>query len=326
MMSAAAMGATAFQKGLGAIHALSHPVGAVHHTHHGTTNAVFMPTVLQFNADAISSRFDRAASYLGIDGGFDGFCTFVDDFNQSFEIPRTLSELGVTDPDFDTLTEAALRDSKRQWKPCCTDRRRGARALCCGDITRVARMEMNTCPLARSVPAPRTAARSPKAALSGHLAPSKGQMATTSCSFNGSVPVLSSFAARNKRCCEARLSLFHFFRRVGAEDHNIAFRTAYKPRPTLHEHPPSVQQITPSIGPFYIGPDLVGQAQFRDLARRAPQPRMPSRGRSSGSRGPSRLPLPCGARASASTCSTGAGDAFGPQKQPRTAAPATVPV
>ncbi|MEO1108063.1 MAG: iron-containing alcohol dehydrogenase [Pseudomonadota bacterium] len=110
MMSAAAMGATAFQKGLGAIHALSHPVGAVHHTHHGTTNAVFMPAVLKFNADAIHTRFDQAAAYLGIEGGFDGFCAFVDGFNASFNIPRTLTELGVKDPDFDALTEAALRD------------------------------------------------------------------------------------------------------------------------------------------------------------------------------------------------------------------------
>ncbi|MEO0931750.1 MAG: iron-containing alcohol dehydrogenase [Pseudomonadota bacterium] len=110
MMSAAAMGATAFQKGLGAIHALSHPVGAVHHTHHGTTNALFMPPVLKFNAEAIRVRFDMVASYLGIDGGFDGFCAFVDAFNASFDIPRTLTELGVKDPDFNSLTEAALRD------------------------------------------------------------------------------------------------------------------------------------------------------------------------------------------------------------------------
>lgn len=110
MMSAAAMGATAFQKGLGAIHALSHPVGAIHHTHHGTTNAVFMPAVLKFNAEAIRDRFDMAAAYLGIVGGFDGFCAFVDDFNASFGIPRTLTELGVESPDLDLLTEAALRD------------------------------------------------------------------------------------------------------------------------------------------------------------------------------------------------------------------------
>ncbi|MEO0916981.1 MAG: iron-containing alcohol dehydrogenase [Pseudomonadota bacterium] len=110
MMSAAAMGATAFQKGLGAIHALSHPIGAMHHTHHGTTNAVFMPAVLAFNADAIRHRFDLAAAYLGIAGGFDGFRGFVDDFNASFDIPASLTALGVENPDLDALTDAALRD------------------------------------------------------------------------------------------------------------------------------------------------------------------------------------------------------------------------
>lgn len=110
MMSAASMGATAFQKGLGAIHALSHPVGAVHHTHHGTTNAVFMPSVLKFNAPEIRQRFDGVAAFLGIDGGFDGFCQFVDEFNDSFAIPKTLSELGVKSPDIEALVESALRD------------------------------------------------------------------------------------------------------------------------------------------------------------------------------------------------------------------------
>ena len=110
MMSAAAMGAVAFQKGLGAIHALSHPVGAVHHTHHGTTNAVCMPAVLDFNAPAIAGRFDRAASYLGIEGGFEGFRAFVDTFNESLGIPKKLSALGVENADISSLTEAALRD------------------------------------------------------------------------------------------------------------------------------------------------------------------------------------------------------------------------
>ena len=81
MMVAASMGAVAFQKGLGAIHALSHPIGATHNTHHGTTNAVFMPPVLRLNAPAIRDRFDQAAAYLGIDGGLDGFCDFIDEFN-----------------------------------------------------------------------------------------------------------------------------------------------------------------------------------------------------------------------------------------------------
>ena len=117
MMSAAAMGATAFQKGLGAIHALSHPIGAHHHTHHGTTNAVCMPEVLKFNADAIRDRFDKAAAYLGISGGFDGFRTFVDRLNASLGIPKTLSELGVTDPDIDRLVADALRDPSTGGNP-----------------------------------------------------------------------------------------------------------------------------------------------------------------------------------------------------------------
>ena len=110
MMSAAAMGATAFQKGLGAIHALSHPIGAIHHTHHGTTNAVCMPAVLQFNKPAIQERLGDAANYLGISGGFDGFCGFVDGLNTSLGIPKTLIELGVENPDVDRIVAGALRD------------------------------------------------------------------------------------------------------------------------------------------------------------------------------------------------------------------------
>jgi len=110
MMSAAAMGATAFQKGLGAIHAMSHPVGAVFNTHHGTTNAVCMPAVLALNAPEIRARFDLASSYLGIEGGFDGFCDFVQDFNDSFAIPRTLGELGVTADRLEDLVAMALED------------------------------------------------------------------------------------------------------------------------------------------------------------------------------------------------------------------------
>ena len=67
MMSAAAMGATAFQKALGAIHALSHPVGALYDTHHGLTNAVFMPYVLAFNRPAIEVKIERLAAYLGLE-------------------------------------------------------------------------------------------------------------------------------------------------------------------------------------------------------------------------------------------------------------------
>lgn len=117
MMSAAAMGATAFQKGLGAIHALSHPIGALHHTHHGTTNAVCMPAVLQFNQSAIADRFAAASAYLGIAGGFEGFCAYVDELNASMKIPKTLTELGVKDPDLDRLTADALRDPSTGGNP-----------------------------------------------------------------------------------------------------------------------------------------------------------------------------------------------------------------
>jgi len=110
MMSAAMMGATAFQKGLGAIHALSHPIGAMYHTHHGTTNAVCMPAVLQLNADKIRDRFNQVSGYLGVTGGFDGFCRLVDDFNTRFEIPQRLSGLGVENPDIDRLVAGALAD------------------------------------------------------------------------------------------------------------------------------------------------------------------------------------------------------------------------
>ncbi len=117
MMSAAAMGSTAFQKGLGAIHALSHPIGAIYHTHHGTTNAVCMPAVLRFNREAIADRFASVAAYLGIDGGFEGFCDYVDALNDSLGIPRTLTELGVTAPDLDRLVADALADPSTAGNP-----------------------------------------------------------------------------------------------------------------------------------------------------------------------------------------------------------------
>ena len=117
MMSAAMMGATAFQKGLGAIHALSHPVGAVFNTHHGTTNAVCMPAVLKLNAPKIRDRFDLAAPYIGVEGGFDGFCKFVQGFNDSLGIPRRLSEMGVTDDRMEDLIEMALQDPSCHGNP-----------------------------------------------------------------------------------------------------------------------------------------------------------------------------------------------------------------
>ena len=117
MMSAAAMGATAFQKGLGAIHALSHPIGAIYHTHHGTTNAVCMPAVLRFNKPAIKDTLAEAANYLDISGGFDGFCKFVDDLNDSLAIPKSLAGLGIKNPDIDRIVSGALIDPSTGGNP-----------------------------------------------------------------------------------------------------------------------------------------------------------------------------------------------------------------
>jgi alcohol dehydrogenase class IV len=110
MMSSAAMGAVAFQKGLGAIHSLSHPIGAVYGTHHGTTNAVVMPMVLEFNRAAIEDRIEKAAAYLGIDGGFAGFHDEIMELRTLLGIPENLSAMGVQFGDLDMLTEMALED------------------------------------------------------------------------------------------------------------------------------------------------------------------------------------------------------------------------
>lgn len=110
MMSAAAMGAVAFQKGLGAIHSLSHPIGAVYNTHHGTTNAVVMPMVLDYNRELIEDRLNAAAAYLGIKGGFQGFRDQVMKLRALLNIPANLTALGVKEADLDMLTDMALED------------------------------------------------------------------------------------------------------------------------------------------------------------------------------------------------------------------------
>jgi alcohol dehydrogenase class IV len=122
MMSAAMMGAVSFQKGLGAIHAMSHPIGAVFNTHHGTTNAVCMPAVLELNASVIRDRFDKATGYLGVEGGFEGFKAFVQGFNDSFVIPRTLAELGADASRMDDLITMALDDPSCGGNPVPLDR------------------------------------------------------------------------------------------------------------------------------------------------------------------------------------------------------------
>lgn len=111
MLSAASMGATAFQKGLGAIHSLAHPVGAVYDTHHGLANAVFMPYVMDFNRDAIAKRMKRLARYLGLkNSSFDGVMEWTLEFRKSLNIPHTARELGVEESRLDELAEMAAND------------------------------------------------------------------------------------------------------------------------------------------------------------------------------------------------------------------------
>jgi alcohol dehydrogenase len=110
MLAAAAMGATAFQKGLGAIHALSHPVGALYNTHHGLTNAVFMPYVLDFNREALWDKIDRLSAWLGIEGGFSGFLDFILRLRRDLGIPHTLDKIGVDDRRFQAMAEMAVVD------------------------------------------------------------------------------------------------------------------------------------------------------------------------------------------------------------------------
>jgi alcohol dehydrogenase len=110
MMSAAAMGATAFQKGLGAIHALSHPVGALYDTHHGMTNAVFMPYVLMVNKSAVEAKIARLAAYLGLSPTFEAFLHAVIGLRLRLDVPHTLAEFKVDGSKRELIGDMAIVD------------------------------------------------------------------------------------------------------------------------------------------------------------------------------------------------------------------------
>jgi alcohol dehydrogenase len=110
MLAASAMGAVAFQKGLGAIHSLSHPIGAVYDAHHGLTNAVMMPYVLVFNRRMIEPKIERVARWLGIEDGFDGFLAWILALRAELGVPHTLQALGVPTDRFDDLAAMAVAD------------------------------------------------------------------------------------------------------------------------------------------------------------------------------------------------------------------------
>ena len=114
----AAMGATAFQKGLGAIHSLSHPVGAVFDTHHGLTNAVFMPYVLVFNKKAIEDKMEMLARFSGLEEqSFEAVLDWILDLRDQFGLPHTAAELGVAEDRLADIADMAAKDPTAPTNP-----------------------------------------------------------------------------------------------------------------------------------------------------------------------------------------------------------------
>ena len=117
MLVSSPMGSTAFQKGLGAIHSLSHPINAIHDLHHGLTNAIFMPYVIKFNQSAIEEKMVRLSKYIELKNqSFDGFLEWILDLRKQLLIPHTLKELNVKF-DFDKLSKMALVDPSTPTNP-----------------------------------------------------------------------------------------------------------------------------------------------------------------------------------------------------------------
>jgi len=118
MLVASSMGATSFQRGLGAIHALAHPLGALYDAHHGTLNAVLMPYVLKANRSAVESRIERLGRYIGLgDTGFDSFMDWVLSLRAEINIPSDLSELGIDDQQSHRIGQMAVQDPSAGTNP-----------------------------------------------------------------------------------------------------------------------------------------------------------------------------------------------------------------
>ena len=119
MLTAASMGSTAFQKGLGAIHSLSHPVNGVNNIHHGLSNAIFMPYVLTFNKDVIEKKIIKISEYINLDNkSFDGFVQWIIDLRKKLNIPHKLSEvISEKDLEIDNLYKLALEDPSTGGNP-----------------------------------------------------------------------------------------------------------------------------------------------------------------------------------------------------------------
>ena len=119
MLTAASMGSTAFQKGLGAIHSLSHPINGLNNVHHGLSNAIFMPYVLTFNKDVIENKIIKVCEYLEMEEkSFDGFLNWILDLRKKLNIPHKLSEV-IKEENFelDRLSKMALNDPSTGGNP-----------------------------------------------------------------------------------------------------------------------------------------------------------------------------------------------------------------
>ena len=118
LLAAASMGSTAFQKGLGAIHSLSHPLNAKFNIHHGLSNAIFMPYVLTFNRETIEERIISICDYLNLSKSFNSFLDWILDLRKELEIPHKLSDvIDINKLDIDELSEMALNDPSTASNP-----------------------------------------------------------------------------------------------------------------------------------------------------------------------------------------------------------------
>ena len=118
MLTAASMGSTAFQKGLGAIHSLSHPVNAQFNVHHGLSNAIFMPYVLTFNKNEISHKIISICDYIGIEKSFENFIKWIMSLREELNIPHKLSDVIDKDKiDLDILSKMAFEDPSTNGNP-----------------------------------------------------------------------------------------------------------------------------------------------------------------------------------------------------------------
>ncbi|WP_252178731.1 iron-containing alcohol dehydrogenase [Endozoicomonas sp. 4G] len=118
MLVASTMGATAFQKGLGAMHALAHPLGALYDAHHGLLNAVLMPYVLKVNRAVIGHKLSALSRFLDLPApGFDAFFSWVIELRQQLKIPHTLAEIGIDDSQLDKVGQMAFADPSAAGNP-----------------------------------------------------------------------------------------------------------------------------------------------------------------------------------------------------------------